>query len=93
MVVAYGTSKGLNRLHAGEFAITRIRDPHAYAAAGLSFDTKFHLGQTVVLPWGEDFFGVPPHAPHGQNPHLGTLHPSLMRIAAAAFTAVNPDAS
>jgi hypothetical protein len=88
IIVAYGTSQGLNRLHAGEFAITKPGSPAAYSAAGLSFDTKFDLRQVIQLPWNEDFFGVPPRAPHGQNPKLGSLHASMMRAAQAAFQAV-----
>jgi hypothetical protein len=88
IIVAYGTSQGLNRLHAGEFAITKQGSPAAYSVAGLSFDTKFDLRQVIELPWNEDFFGVPPRAPHGQNPKLGSLHASMMRAAQAAFQAV-----
>jgi hypothetical protein len=77
--------RGLNRLHAGEFAITKLGSPAAYGVAGLSFDTKFDLRQVIELPRTEDFFGVPPRSPHGQNPKLGSLHASLMRAAQAAF--------
>lgn len=87
VTVAYGTSQGLQRLHAGEFAIAKQRDPAAYAAAGLSFDTKFDLRQRIELPWSADFFGVPAHAPHGQNPKLGSLHASMMRALQAAYQA------
>jgi|LauGreDrversion4_2_1035121.scaffolds.fasta_scaffold415910_3 hypothetical protein len=82
--VAYGTSQKTNRLYSGEFRITRSEHPVAYASAGLSYDTKFDLGKTLDLPYNDDYFSVPPHAPFGQNPKLGTLHPSLVRIAAAA---------
>ena len=33
------------------------------------------------------WFAVPPGAPHGQNPKLGILHPSLVRRAKAAHDA------
>jgi hypothetical protein len=85
--VAYGTSQRTTTLHRGEFAILRDRNPAAYASAGLSYDTKFNLRQTVVLPFNTDWFSVPPAAPHGQKPMLGTLHPSLMRAVEAAFRA------
>lgn len=88
VTVAYGTSQGLGRLHGGEFAITKQGSPAAYSSAGLSFDTKFDLRQTVELPWNEDFFAVPARAPHGQHPKLGSLHASMMRIAQVAFQAV-----
>jgi hypothetical protein len=91
VTVAYGTSQGLTKLHGGEFAITKIGEPAAYSAAGLSFDTKFDLRQAIELPWNESFFAVPPKAPHGQNPKLGTLHASMMRAAQAAYRAVQAD--
>jgi hypothetical protein len=86
--VAYGTSQKTNRLYSGEFRITRSEHPAAYTSAGLSFDTKFNLKHTLELPFNDAYFSVPPHAPHGQNPKLGTLHPSLVRIAAAAYAAL-----
>jgi len=85
--VVYGTSKRVDRLKAGEFAIRRADNPDAFALAGLALDTKFDFKAVVVLPWTEQFFKVPPHAPQGQTPLLGTLHPSLMRAAKAAFDA------
>ena len=86
--VAYGTSKKTDRLYGGEFRIAKVEHPAAYASAGLSFDTKFDFGKTLDLPFNDTYFSVPPHAPNGQIPKLGTLHPSMVRIAAAAFTAV-----
>ena len=57
----------------------------AYASAGLSYDTKFDLRNVLELPYNSNYFSVPPHAPHGQNPKLGSLHPSMVRIAGAAL--------
>ena len=85
--VAYGTSQRTTSLFRGEFAILRISNPAAFEAAGLSFDTKFDLRQAVDLPYAADWFSVPPSAPHGQTPKLGTLHPSLVRAVQAAFRA------
>lgn len=85
--VAYGTSQRTASLHRGEFVIQRDRNPAAYKAAGLSYDTKFDLKQTVDLPYTAEWFSVPPAAPHGQTPTLGTLHPSLVRSLQAAFRA------
>ena len=87
--VAYGTSQRTTTLRRGEFAILRERHLAAYQAAGLSFDTKFNLGQTVTLPYTTQWFSVPPAAPHGQVPKLGILHPSLVRTVEAAFRSVN----
>lgn len=86
--VAYGTSKGLTRLAAGEFAIRREENPAAYALSGLSYDTKFDLRHVIELPWDEAFFAIPPDGRHGRIPKLGTLHPSLMKAAQAAANAV-----
>ena len=85
--LAYGTSQRTNQLYSGEFLVARQTHPAAYKAAGLSFDTKFDLSNLVELPFNEDYFSVPPNAPHGQSPRLGTLHPTMVRIAAAAFAA------
>ena len=87
--VAYGTSQKTNRLFSGEFRITKIEHPVAYNSAGLSYDTKFDLRNTLELPFNEVYFSVPPNAPHGQIPKLGTLHPSMVRIAAAAFAVIS----
>lgn len=84
--VAYGTSQRVNELHTGEFGITRA-DGDAFRAAGLSFETKFDLSNIVELPFSKEWFGVPPGAPHGQTPKLGLLHPTLMKRAAAAYSA------
>lgn len=91
VTVAYGNSQGLQRLHMGEFAIAKRVNPAAYTSAGLSFDTKCDLRQSIELPWNEDFFAVPARAPHGQHPKLGNLHASMMREARTAYEAVNGD--
>ncbi len=85
--VAYGTSQRTTQLYRGEFSILRERHPVAYQTAGLSYDTKFNLKQTVVLPYTTAWFSVPPAAPHGQKPMLGTLHPSLVNTVTAAYRA------
>jgi len=83
----YGTSQRTTTLHRGEFAILRDRNAAAYQAASLSYDTKFDLKQMLVLPYTTDWFSVPPAAPHGQSPKLGTLHPSLVHALEAAYRA------
>ncbi len=87
--VAYGTSPRTTTLHRGEFAILRDRNSATFEAAGLNFDTKFDLKQTLDLPYATEWFSVPPAAPHGQTPKLGTLHPSLVRAVQAAFRAAS----
>jgi hypothetical protein len=87
--VAYGTSQRVMALRRGEFAILRARNPAAHAAAGLSYDTKFNLGQAVDLPYSTEWFSVPPAALHGQTPKLGVLHPSLVRAVQAAHRSAN----
>lgn len=83
--VAYGTSQKTTQLYRGEFVILQSRNPAAYATAGLSYDTKFNLRQLVDLPYTAQWFSVPPTAPHGQTPLLGTLHPSMVRAVQAAY--------
>jgi len=73
-------------LHAGEFAITPA-DETAYEASGLSYPTKFNLGETYELDYDDEWFAVPAGAPYGQTPRLGVLHPSLVRRARAAYDA------
>ena len=85
--LAYGTSQRTTTLHRGEFSILRDRNPAAYSAAGFSYDTKFDLKQIIDLPFMTEWFSVPPTAPHGQIPKLGTLHPSLVRALEAAYRA------
>ena len=46
-----------------------------------------HLRQAIDLPYTTEWFSVPPRAPHGQTPKLGTLHPSLVLAVQAAFRA------
>ena len=87
--LAYGTSQRTTTLYKGEFAIIKAKQPAAYAAAGLSYDTKFNLKNLVTLPFNSDWFSVPPAAPHGQIPQLGVLHPSLVRTAATAHQAAH----
>jgi PemK-like, MazF-like toxin of type II toxin-antitoxin system len=87
VAVVYGTSQRVNKLSAGEFAITRPGHAAAYKAAGLSHDTKFDFKQTAHLPWNDEFFAVPPGAPNGQKPLLGSLHASVIRAAATAHAA------
>ena len=86
--VVYGTSQRTPELHRGEFVIARAQNPAAYEAAGLSYDTKFNMKQVIDLPYTTQWFSVPPSAPHGQKPMLGTLHPSLVRATGAALRAV-----
>ena len=49
--VAYGTSKNLSRMRSGEVSITKLKNPAAYALAGLAYDTKFDFRAIVDLPW------------------------------------------
>lgn len=89
--VVYGTSQRTTSLHRGEFAILHAANRAAYEAAGLSYDTKFDMKQVLDLPYTTDWFSVPPMAPHGQTPKLGTLHPSLVRHASAAYRVAHED--
>ena len=85
--VAYGTSQKLNKLRTGEVAITQSQHPAAYALAGLSYDTKFDFKAIVALPWTDRYFKAPPKSRHGNNPKLGTLHATVMRVVESAYRA------
>lgn len=87
--VAYGTSKKVNQLMAGEFAICKLTNPLGYQLAGLALDTKFDLRAVVEIPWDELFFAIPPRPEHGQHPKLGVLHPSLVKVVASALRAIS----
>lgn len=87
--VGHATKQDVNDLHAGEFSILSRRDPAAYEAAGLSYDSKFCLQSALTLPYNSVWFFIPPGAPHGQTPKLGTLHASMFRAAALAYQAAS----
>ena len=87
--VAYGASQNLTRLKAGEVAITQIKNPAAYALAGLAYDIKFDFKVIVDLPWSERYFKVPARSPHGNTPKLGTLHVTIFRAVETAYRAVS----
>jgi len=86
VAVAYGTSKHVDRLYPGEFAILPA-DRAAFEAAGLSIATKFNLGRIFELDFNDLWFAVPAAGRYGQTPRLGILHPSLLRRARAAHNA------
>lgn len=88
VAIAYGASQKVDRLFPGEFVITPA-DGNAYTVSGLSYPTKFNLARSAELPYNDRWFAVPPGTPFGQQPKLGVLHPSLMRRAQAAFSAIS----
>lgn len=84
--VAYGTSRKVDQLFPGEFAILST-EPAAFDAAGLTHSTKFDLARIFELDFNDLWFGVAPGAPYGQTPKLGILHPGLVRRAESAYRA------
>jgi hypothetical protein len=66
--VAYGTTQRTTTLRAGEFLISKDKNPVAIKQAGLAFDTKFDLNKVVELPWTERYFKTPPSPAYGQSP-------------------------
>jgi len=86
---AYGTSQTTDRLYGGEFRISKCEHPAAYDRANLSYEIKLDLKFLLELAFNDAYFLVPPHAPHGQIPKLGTPHPSMVRIAANVFAAAS----
>jgi hypothetical protein len=87
--VAYGTSQKTDRLFSGEFVIRKMEHLAAFAAAGLSLDTKFDLGELEELPFNSNYFAPPPNPRFGHNPKLGILHPSMMQAVQAAHSAIS----
>jgi hypothetical protein len=85
--VVYGTSQKTDTLRSGEFLIARS-DRDAFSLAGLSYPTKFNLKNRVELPFDHEWFAVPPTAPFGQIPKLGTLHPALITRLKSAWGAL-----
>ncbi len=85
--VVYGTSRNLTRLKSGEVAITKTKNPAAYALAGLAYDTKFDFKVIIDLPWSDRYFKAPPRGLHGNTPKLGTLHATILRAVEAAYRA------
>lgn len=80
--VTYGASQRTTTLHRGEFAILRDRNPAAYESAGLSYDTKFDLRQTLDLPYTTKWFTVPPGRTPRSDPE--TRHtPSIVGACCA----------
>jgi hypothetical protein len=59
------------------------------STADLSYGTQFGLRNILELAFNDAYFSVPAHAPHGQTPKLGALHPNMVRIAATAFAAAS----
>ena len=88
VLVAYGTSQNVNRLRAGEFAVTNS-DGMAFTQAGLVYETKFSFNQIVELPYTSSYFKAPPGSVPHLSPRLGMLHATLMRKASAAWSAAN----
>lgn len=83
--VAYGTSKNLSRMRSGEVAITKLKNPAAYALAGLACDTKFDFRAIVDLPWTDRYFKVPTRNLHGNTPKIGTLHATILHSVEVAY--------
>ena len=88
VLVAYGTSRKLDALRTGEFAVRR-QDGTAIRLAGLETDTKLSLQAAVELDYSDEWFKPPPLQPHGASPKPGEPHASLVQRAAAAWVALN----
>ena len=69
VTVAYGTSEDVDNCHPGELKI-ESSDPHA----GLSFDTKFDIGNRVKLPFDDEWFAPWPNGRFGVHPKRGKLN-------------------
>ena len=84
VTVAYGTSENVNYRYPGELKI-ESSDSHA----GLSFDTKFDIGNRVKLPFDAEWFAPSPNKRFGDHPKRGILNTSdanLKRRLSSAIT-------
>src|SRR3972149_6880103 len=83
VTVAYGTSEDVDNCHPGELKFESNQD------AGLSFDTKFDLGNRVKLPVDEEWFAPSPNRRFGDHPKRGILNvadENLKRRLSSAIT-------
>jgi hypothetical protein len=62
-------SQRKDRPRAGEVLGASV-DRAAYKLAGMRHQTNVSFKHTVQLPYNEEWFKVPPAAPHGQTPKL-----------------------
>ena len=84
VTVAYGTSQDVDNCHPGEIKI-ESHDAHA----GLTFDTKFDIGNRVKLPFDDEWFAPSPNRQFGDHPKRGILNladTSLKRRLSSAIT-------
>ena len=82
--IAYGTTQKLNRIYPSEFALHP--GDKGFTASGLSFATKFDLGNTVKVPFDDMWFAPnPAGAPTAPPPKMGILHPSYTSAAQKAI--------
>ena len=89
VMVAYGTSERADDRHPGEPTIERD-DPHA----GLSFDTKFDIGNRVKLPFDNEWFAPSPNKRFGNHPKRGLLNTAdgnLKRRLSSAIAEIKRD--
>ncbi|MFJ5356486.1 hypothetical protein [Pectobacterium sp. CHL-2024] len=74
ILVAFGTSKKTDKLYPGEFLIARADGEELFAMSGLSYDTKFDLSRTMILPFTTEFFSKAPKKNNVPFPKLGSVH-------------------
>ena len=79
--IAYGTTQKLNRIYPSEFALHP--GDKGFTASGLSFATKFDLGNTVKVPFDDMWFapnpaGIP--VTHQRPKKLFSIHKPRLRI-------------
>jgi hypothetical protein len=81
--IAYGTSQNVERRYAGEFTV-RAKD----LKAGLDKDTKFDVGNTVRLPFDDDWFAPAPSRRFGEHPKRGILDLRDLKLKRALQAAI-----
>ena len=81
--VAYGTSQGIDDVHAGELVVLK-GDPDA----GLQKNTKFDLCNIVSLPFNDDWFAPDQAERFGNHPKRGELNLENVQNKKRLHTAV-----
>ncbi|MEH1300993.1 hypothetical protein V7I42_08320 [Raoultella ornithinolytica] len=74
VIVAFGTSQKTHKLYPSEFLIAKTDGDEAFGLSGLSYDTKFDLARTCILPFTTEFFAKAPRKNNVPPPKMGSVH-------------------
>ena len=74
IIVAFGTSQKTHKLYPSEFLIQKADGDDVFGLSGLSYDTKFDLARTSILPFTTEFFSKATRKNNVPYPKLGSVH-------------------